>query len=103
MIRALSILVVRTAELFEAEGRSLRGEALRMVRLTVYYVATCTLTIIGLLVVAAGLFLALSDLLTPAGALVLIGGLILAAGLVMIALAWRNEPDNARKKRDDSS
>jgi hypothetical protein len=92
LIRALSTLVVRTAELVEAEGRTARGELIKLLKLGLYYIATCLLAVMGLLVVASGVFLALSEVMKPAGALLVIGAAILAVGGVTFILARSHEP-----------
>jgi len=91
LIRALSTLVVRTAELIEAEGRAARGELVKLIKLGLCYIATCALALAGLLVVASGAFLALAEVMKPAGALLIVGVAILAVGVLTFFLARSHE------------
>ena len=99
MIQAVSKLMVRTAELVEAEGRVVRHEAIQLIKLALYYVATSVLALLGFMVLASGVFMAMTEVMKPAYALLIIGGAFLIAGLLTFVIARQYEPRN-REARD---
>ncbi len=91
MIRSLSKLVVRTAELIEAEGRVARHEVIRMLKITLLYSLASVLVLGAVIALAVGLYTALATLTTIGIAWALVGVLLLACSCAAALIAQRHE------------
>lgn len=91
MIRSLSKLAVCLADLMEAEGRVARFEVLRLVKISLLYVVSCVLLLSGALILVAGLYLFLAEIMPPGFALMSLGVSVLIISIGIAALTRRRE------------
>lgn len=85
-MKAIGEMLVRVVDLLEAEGRSLRQNVVRTAAILGVVLAIVLMTLGGLGLLAAAMFLALAQAMGTAGAAAVTGGLLLLiaamAGLV---------------------
>jgi hypothetical protein len=93
MYKHISELIVRVADLVEAEGRLLRKVVARMGLSLSLTMAAAALVLVGGVLLLAALWLAVAKPLGPALASVVSGiaALLLALGLLLIAARLNNE------------
>jgi hypothetical protein len=72
-------LVLRVAGLVEAEGRVAKRTAIRVVIASCIWALATVLLAVGLILVAAAIFLALAEVMHPASALLVVALIIIAA------------------------
>ncbi|MBI2436001.1 MAG: hypothetical protein HYV26_24355 [Candidatus Hydrogenedentes bacterium] len=88
-MRALSELVVRTANLAEAEGRLARRKALEVIAATLLWLGSVLIIVAGLVVLSGALYAGLRLRLPAYWALSIVGGLQVAVGSVGILVGRR--------------
>lgn len=93
MIRTLSRLIVRAAELAEAEGRLARVQVMRLMRLAAVMSVSVVGVSAGLLTIGAGVTIALMRVMSPGAALIIVGlGLVVISGGAASMVREREAP-----------
>jgi len=88
-VKAIGEMLVRVVELLEAEGRSLRHHVVRTAAVVGVVLAVVLMTLGGVGLLAAALFLALSQAMGTAGAAAVTGGLLLLlAAMAGLMAPW---------------
>jgi Ni,Fe-hydrogenase I cytochrome b subunit len=88
-VKVIGEMLVRAADLLEAEGRLLRHNVVRTAAIVGVVLAIVLMTLGGLALLAAALFVALSQAMGTAGAAAITGGLLLLlAAMVGLFTPW---------------
>jgi len=93
VIRTLSKLIVRAAELAEAEGRLARVQVMRLMKAAAVLTVAVVGVSAGLLTIGAGVTLTLTSVMPPGAALIVVGvGLVAIGGGAAYAVRDREAP-----------
>lgn len=90
MIREIGQLTVKMVELMEAEGRVAKSELHQMIKAFTLYMVSGILCVVGIIVMAAGFFELLRQVMAPGTAL-LVGAMM----LITISVGISNYASNA--------
>jgi hypothetical protein len=88
-MQAVTELIVRVADLCEAEGRTLRGVTLRLALGIVIILIAAAASIAGLILLVLALYITVEQQAGQAAAALLTGGAVLAIGVLLAWLVYR--------------
>lgn len=100
-------LILRTATLVEAEGRSLKRNTLEVVGLALVWVLATVLALLGVLVLLTAVYLGLRRIMPEWAAVACVGAILLTLALVLGRAVWRAVPNRdtetmiMRQKKND--
>lgn len=91
MFKSLGQFVVRVANLAEAEGRVVRDEIVRLMKLFCVYGLVALFVFCGVFTIATGLYLIFCEVMHRGAALLLVGGIVVGGAAVLGYVGYQIE------------